>query len=459
MTITGAGLSSRRLPRGLPLISAAVLTAVGIGALAADAPRQVVLALVGLGAVITCLLRPDYALYLLVAMTPLESALQISSNETVSATKLAGALSFVSFALYILVGRRRIHLDRTHVVALLLLGVAMVSTLQAQSISAGLAATVRLASFVVLYVVVTHLAAVRDVLLGIVWSFALSSALAGALGAYNFLSSQTHLARLKYGDPNDFAFVLAAALPFAMWLLVEMTGWRRLIAGLAIAMLAAGIVLSLSRGAVLAVAVGVIWHALSERRHRRLLIVALTLSAMSALLFVQSNPQRVAAGLNAKEYVAQDNVESRLVAWNGAIQLAAEHPLLGIGPGNYGLYYYDISGNPIGTFALAVSHNAYLDVASELGFIGLVLFLAFIVLSFARLSTAKVRGLGPPGLASLARTSLVIVLICFITMSEQYFAPLWLLGALGTALHGVRPGREPLQRQSVHRGSQSASSM
>jgi O-antigen ligase len=444
VTVDGLGAAARRLPREPLLIGSAVLLALAVGTLAAGAPVRAALAVLVVAAVIACLVRPDYALYLVVALTPLESAVQISSNEQLSATKLAGALSFASFALYILVGRRRLHLDRTHVTALLLLAVAMISTLQAQSMSEAMTATTRLASFVVLYVVVTHLASSRRVLVGIVWTFAASSALAGAMGSYNFLSSATHLARLKYGDPNDFAFVLAAALPFAMWLLIETQGWRRLSAGVMIGLLAAGIVLSLSRGAVLAVGVGVMWHAVSERRHRKLLVVAVTVSAMSALLFIQSNPERVAAGLSAKEYVAQDNVDSRLVAWNGALKLASEHPVLGIGPGNFGLYYYEISGNPVGTFALAVSHNAYLDVASELGLAGLLLFLAFIVLSFIRLSTAASRGLGPPGLASLCRTSLIIVLVCFITMSEQYFAPLWLLGALGTALH-----REPASESST----------
>lgn len=448
MTVDGLGAGARLQARGPLLVGGAVLAAAALGALVAGAPVQAAVAVVGLTAVVGCLLRPDYALYLLVAVTPLESAVQISSNPALSVTKLAGALSFVSFGLYVLVGRRRLHLDRTHALALLLLALALVSTLHAQSMSAALITTTRLASFVVLYIVVTALAVERRVLLGIVWSFAMSSGVAGGLGAYNFLSSETHLARLKYGDPNDYAFVLGAALPFAIWLLVETTGWRRLTAGVTIGLLTAGIVLSLSRGAVLAVAVGVMFHAVSERRHRRLLIVAVTLGAMSALIFVQSNPERVAAGLSAKEYVAQDNVDTRLVAWNGAIQLAAENPLLGIGPGNFGLYYYEISGNPIGTFALAVAHNSYLDVASELGFIGLLLFLSFIVLSFVRLSTASARGLGPPGLASLVRTSLVIILICFLTMSEQYFAPLWLVGALATAMHG----------ETVHRGSQSASS-
>ena len=435
MTIEGLGAEARRWRPEVLAAGAASALAVTVGSIVAGAPVLAILAVIAIVAVAVFLARPDYSLYLLVSLTALESQFQLSSNEQLSATKLAGALSFASFTLYILVGRRRLLLDRTHLIAMLLLSVAMVSTLQAASLPDALTETVRLASFVVLYVVVTHLAAARSVLVSIAWTFVASSALAGGIGSYNFLTSQTHLARLKYGDPNDFAFVLAAALPFAIWLLVETHGWRRPLAALMIGLLAAGIVLSLSRGAVLAVGVGVIWHAVSNRRHRRLLIVAMTVSAMSALLFIQSNPERVAQGLSAKEYVAQDNVDSRLVAWNGAIKLAADHPLLGIGPGNFGVYYYEISGNPVGTFALGVSHNSYLDVASELGFFGLLLFLAFIVLSFWRLSTATARGLGPQGLASLARTSLIVVLVCFITMSEHYFAPLWLLGAIGTALH------------------------
>jgi len=76
--------------------------------------------------------------------------------------------------------------------------------------------------------------------------------------------------------------------------------------------------------------------------------------------------------------------------------------------------------------------------AAELGVGGFLLFLAYLAIAFQRLTVARREELGPPGLASAARTSLIVAAVAALTLSEQYFAPFWLLGALGTALWGER---------------------
>jgi hypothetical protein len=64
----------------------------------------------------------------------------------------------------------------------------------------------------------------------------------------------------------------------------------------------------------------------------------------------------------------------------------------------------------------------------------MVLFLGYLIAMVARLTTAVRHRLGPPGIASAARTALIVGIFASITLSEQYFAPFWLLGGLATAI-------------------------
>jgi O-antigen ligase len=116
------------------------------------------------------------------------------------------------------------------------------------------------------------------------------------------------------------------------------------------------------------------------------------------------------------------------------VTLAVEHPLIGIGPGNFLSYYDEVTDTPPGAEPLGVVHNAYLDVGAELGLTGLVLFLAYMTLVFYRLTYAHRNGAGIPGYAAAVRVSFVIAAVGALTLSEQYSAPFWLLGGLATAL-------------------------
>jgi hypothetical protein len=53
---------------------------------------------------------------------------------------------------------------------------------------------------------------------------------------------------------------------------------------------------------------------------------------------------------------------------------------------------------------------------------------------------ANRRRAGPPGFAAAVVGALIIAITSSLFLSEQYFAPLWLLGALATALW--REGRQ-----------------
>jgi putative inorganic carbon (hco3(-)) transporter len=412
---------------------ALALLSVPFALLAATRPGLVLVALAVLAVVALSAARVEFPILLLVATAPLEAIFTTDQDSQLSVTKVVGALAFASFALNAIVARRRLYFDAGHALVFGLLAIAMISTLQAEHIPEAITTTTRYASFVALFFVVSQFVGDHGFQVRIAWVLSISSAIAGALASWNFLSGQTLSARLPNGDPNDVAFILATTLPFSFWLLRE-SGWRRAAAVAMVGVIAVTTLLTLSRGALVGLGAGLLWLAIVERRQLKAIVGGAVIAAVVLAVVVHVEQDRVETGLRAKEKVASSNVASRLEAWRAAADLAAERPLLGVGPGNYQFHYLEATDRPAGTPALRVVHNAYLDIAAELGPLAMVLFLGYLIAMVARLTTAVRHRLGPPGIASAARTALIVGIFASITLSEQYFAPFWLLGGLATAI-------------------------
>ena len=118
--------------------------------------------------------------------------------------------------------------------------------------------------------------------------------------------------------------------------------------------------------------------------------------------------------------------------------MAVEHPLLGVGPGNFPGEVAEALDRPTGAPS-SVAHEAYLEIAAEFGIGGHIAFLAFLVMQWSRLRGAASRPDVRP-LASAVRASFVIAVVGALTLSEQFFAPIWIAASLATVLD-VASGR------------------
>jgi O-antigen ligase len=234
---------------------------------------------------------------------------------------------------------------------------------------------------------------------------------------------------------------LATTLPLTLWLL-STHGLKRWLVFALIGIEALAILLSFSRGAMVGLAAGIAWKVAVERRHRGAILSAVVIAALAIGLVLAIDSGRVQTGLKAKENVAQENVATRLDAWSKAARFAVDNPLLGVGPGNFKYRYAAAVDAPPGTPTLAVVHNAYLDIAAELGVIAMLLFISFLAVVFIYSTTAEREHRGPPGLAGAVRTSIIIGSFSAMTLSEQYFAPFWLLGGLACALWHMKSTSE-----------------
>jgi putative inorganic carbon (HCO3(-)) transporter len=229
-----------------------------------------------------------------------------------------------------------------------------------------------------------------------------------------------------FEDPNDLGQLFVIALTFALYLLAVQRGkLSKLLLGAGLGWLFYGIILTNSRGALLA-AIAVIaldgW-----RRYGR---IAVTVGAVLALptLFAVTRLNQ----LNADEQSANDRIQ----AWYDGIQMLRTHPLFGVGFGSFTDH----------SMSSLTAHNFIVLPMAELGFPGLTLWLGIIWYSMRMLWWVAY---GPhtkiPRDANthqdqvisreiLAARGLLIALVGFeisaFFLSQSYKAPLFLLCGL-----------------------------
>jgi putative inorganic carbon (hco3(-)) transporter len=392
------------------------------------------LPLVAVGAVIVvALFRLDLALLLFAAAVPLEYSVTLSGNPQLTVVKLAGGLCFASFAVQLAARRIRLRLDSTHLMLLGILSLLLVATVAAQRLDSAPQVAVRYLSYIALYFVLTSFAGDHRTLERFVWVLSLASAAAGALAIRNLLIGFDTRATPTYGDANDLAYMLSTTLPLTLWLLGR-RGPRRFAVILLVALISVADALTLSRGAAVGLGCALAWVVIANRGGLRAFVVPALMVAACAILVVWTQQARLTTALTDKGAVAGANVSHRLDAWRSALELIEANPLAGVGPGNFQFLTAAVDNRPPTRGDATVVHNTYLEVAAEVGLPALALLLAFLVTSFMRLRTVRRRHPGPPSFGVAATAGLIVSVTAALTLSEQYFAPLWMMGAFATCL-------------------------
>lgn len=429
--------SRASLAPGRRVLAAGGLLALLAGAVVVREPALSGLGLLALAAVGVLMLRVDLAVLAYVAVEPFGDLLP---GPTV---KLAGALLFAAWVVRLLIDPRpaRVVHPVTYAAAALLL-VLTAATAANPNGAVGAEIAGRYLSYLAVLVVLVDLLRTRVAPRRVVAVYVWSCTAAAAVGLAFFLRDGGR-ATGPVSDPNDLAFYLVAALPFALLLAVEDRGSRvrRLAYAVAGVLLLVGIAATFSRGAGLGIAAAVAVAALTRLVHPRHLVVGGTVALLALGAVWASAPAVVDRALTEKQFVADSNVESRFASWRIAAEMTVDHPLLGTGPGGYRTHFPAYEGREsTDPTHLDVAHQMLLDVSSELGLLGLAAFLAVIGLGVR----GAWRGLGPRGrdrrLAAALLASFAAVLVSSTFLSEQYYLPLWLLVALGAALE---PDRDP----------------
>lgn len=180
-----------------------------------------------------------------------------------------------------------------------------------------------------------------------------------------------------FGNPNDLAMALDLLLPLAIVLAFTSKPAARLFYLVCAFVLAMGTVVTFSRGGFLGLAAagGILLWKLGRSNKLTTAMAALA----ACLVLAMSMPAGYTDRLFTIIHTDQDTTNSaqeRQGEMKQALDIALRHPFIGIGMGNYPFY----SNHAIR------AHNAYVEVAGELGIAGLV---AYLVLIFAPLRSLK----------------------------------------------------------------------
>jgi O-antigen ligase len=289
------------------------------------------------------------------------------------------------------------------------------------------------------------------------WTIAAYVAGAAAAAAYALLSpppqtvyNDVTRATGTFGDPNELAAVLVPGLILAGALAITLkrAPMLRIAAVAAGALSAVGIFLTLSRGGLIALGFALLVSLFVAGRWRVQAFIVTAVVVVGSFAYFG--------------YVASDQAVSRVTQFEGGTgrtdlwqigrRMVADKPVTGVGVGNFqtASVHYLLAPGAIKRDEFIVdqpkaAHNTYLQVQTELGGIGFVLFVA--IVAFALLSmlrAAKIfERLGERALELVARCLFIAVagvLAADFFISEQYSKQLWLLLALGPGLLGVATG-------------------
>ena len=375
-------------------------------------------------------------LAVLVGTFPWDDALGFPS-ETVSVVKLVGA-ALVGVYAVTTAWRAPLRLPLLLLPVGVFLAVVIVSLLASGQVEAGVPKTLRYLLFGTFVFLLVQIVTTSAQLIVLAKVLTLSGAVAGLVGLVRFFSSVADRVSGPIGDANDFAYVLATALPLALHL-----AWRdgrdRLLWIACAVVLVAATLGTLSRGALLALAVAGVWAVVRGRANpRSVLVAAAVIVALggAALTFERSF---IEDRLNAKITVADDNIESRKALWRGALEMAADRPILGVGTGLYPERAADyVVDEPFGIVE-PVAHNSYLEVLAEGGVLAFAAFAAFVagtwvVLRRCHQAARSTRDRPVEDLASALQASHIVAVAGAMFLSVQIAPPLWLVGGMAAAL-------------------------
>lgn len=256
------------------------------------------------------------------------------------------------------------------------------------------------------------------------------------------VGSDGRLGNLVYYDANDFALVMLATIPFAIFFMHPgNSARRRLIAIIGLGLLLIGIVKSGSRGGFIGLVVVLVYVALRYQSIPSRVRLFATVAGVVLIGLLGSDKYWTQISTIAHpegDYNWTDPV-GRKAVWERGVGYVEHHPLLGVGVKAFPIAEgmsdlgRSMSASHHG-FKWSVAHNSFLETAAELGIPGLIVFVGFFIVAIRTLLRVKPgRRYGPwispreLAIAQMLVGSLVGFAVAGIFVSAEYFSYLYFL--------------------------------
>ncbi|MGH7979674.1 MAG: O-antigen ligase family protein, partial [Limisphaerales bacterium] len=190
-----------------------------------------------------------------------------------------------------------------------------------------------------------------------------------------------------WDSPNEYGMLMSAGVLLAnglvaarskaefgnsklTWLLAAATG-----------AMAVGLLFSYSRGSWVGMTAGFLYLAKAHGKFKWRYALAPILVATAVVLIFWNTP-RTAPWCVQRLDMSRGSVQHRIIAWKAGLEIMRDHPL-GVGWGNTDdVYRKDHSALDDGIGSIAT--NAYIMLGTQLGWAGLICFVAYVAFSFRR---------------------------------------------------------------------------
>ena len=421
--------------------------------------------------------RPEYGIAATMALSPFTNA-EIGGSKPFHILLPLLSFGLLAYA-YLLSGERPAErLGGVKTTLLIFVAVGVASSILALEPSQSITKLFILLSAAALLLATLRICTDRARLLVVVGGALAALILCGGQGVIEYLSGQHGqfgvvqngivVGRIQgsFGHPNQYAGFLATLLPLAVAMLFTRRApvLLRWMGAVGIAVGVSALVWSYSRGALAAIVVGpVIWLIIVRPRFA---ILAGLLLALLVYLFAPSVVRERFQSTSSGE------VEIRSDIWAAAVDIYAEHPILGVGVNNFPVAYARLPVVPANATQRRLlqqeellvpphAQNLYLNILAEEGLLGLIAFLLFAGASMRRafvgsrsddpLTRAICLGIGS-GMTALAVHSLLDV-----GFYGEVAFPLFSLIAVATALTALdrvraddtQPARDAIEAAGI----------
>ncbi|MDD5083862.1 MAG: O-antigen ligase family protein [Candidatus Moranbacteria bacterium] len=276
----------------------------------------------------------------------------------------------------------------------------------------------------------------------LIWYITLSLTSIAALSFF-FQNDLTYDGRLRafYLSPNYLALFLFPGVLLGWHFLikywVQRKPWLFAIALASWMMLCATLYLTLSYTVITASLLGffiALFLASNRSYFSRITLIALFVSSISFFLLFQMHGQKFSDLIHFNE---RSSLVSRMMIWQSSIKMIADHPIIGIGPGNFQTTYLDYQSYfpPYLEWAVPHPHNLYLAFWLQTGIIGLIGFICLNIFWIHHISSYVTHGTKKVPFA-WTLLGILIALLCIGLLDTPYWKndlayTFWLLIALG----------------------------
>jgi len=272
---------------------------------------------------------------------------------------------------------------------------------------------------------------------------------------YLFLAHQESAYQRYAGaklDANDLGLIMALSVPMSYYLLIHNKGWIVWVYRLQLILAGITILLTASRGASLATAVGLTIVPLTQARlngrQRVALLLTVVLLISSALYFVPATSWERLATMPTE--FTKGTLTGRTIIWKAGWEIFRSHPFFGIGANAFRLVVSRVLTDPIHLGAAdpaPPAHNTFLSVLVEQGVLGFAVFCALLIAL-----AVSLRGM-PPFPQRLWIVSLAVWIVGVSSLTWEMRKPTWFFFGLLMAQCGSI-AQMKLAPPSVARGPQ-----